>query len=180
MIFQTGETAQSSFWGNLTQSELRAGSGAGVGVWWGNARCISGATWGHLHQFGHIARIFCVYLRQVKHNQLLALAGNDLFTRTLKYNSRTIHVSCLFAFVRESIWLVISSQHCGIILCSGTNHRCSDNMNWLRPTGAILMFGVQCPWFNTVQCVIEISQFCKTQIVTWLVYAHTNWTQYSK
>ena len=70
MIFQTGETAKSSFWGNLTQSELRAGSGAGVGVWWGNARCISGATWGHLHQVGHIARIFCVYLRQVKHNQL--------------------------------------------------------------------------------------------------------------
>ena len=70
MIFQTGKTAKSSFWGNLTQSELRAGSGAGVGVWWGNARCISGATWGHLHQVGHIARIFCVYLRQVKHNQL--------------------------------------------------------------------------------------------------------------
>ena len=39
-------------------------------VWWGNARCISGTTWGHLHQVGHIARIFCVYLRQVKHNQL--------------------------------------------------------------------------------------------------------------
>ena len=72
MIFQTGETAQSSFWGNLTQSELRAGSGAGVEGLVGKCKVHqwNWTTWGHLHQVGHIARIFCVYLRQVKHNQL--------------------------------------------------------------------------------------------------------------